>query len=47
MLTIETEGGFFVDLLVEELLKEEDVMAVTYGFKKSELMQKLEQGLLA
>jgi len=46
-LTIETEGGTFVDLSIEELLKEEDGLAATYGFKKSQLMVELEQGLLA
>jgi len=43
-LTVETEGGAFVDLSIEELLKEEDALAATYGFEKSGLMTELEQG---
>jgi len=46
-LTIETEGGTFVDLFVSEIVKEEDKLAQIYGFEKSDLMVALEQGIAA
>ncbi|MBY0353010.1 trypsin-like peptidase domain-containing protein [Candidatus Babeliales bacterium] len=44
-LTIECEGGSFFCLLVRDIIQEEDILCQQYGYKKSELVHLLAEGL--